>query len=270
MSILGYIVTAATVTRTTTIILVLVLTWLAIRYVGRFIRRSIDATGTLPAAGIFVNIARVAIVVVGFMTILSVLDVSITPVITALGVGGLAVSLALQDTLGNFFAGLQIIATRQIRPGDYVVLSGGEEGTVADIAWRTTTLRTQANNLVIVPNAVLGQAIVTNYQLPAQPLSVLVEFGVDYSADLAHAGEVVAEVAAEVMRDLQPALADEPPVVRFRAFADSQVTGVAIMRVSSYSDQYALRSAFIKRLHARFAEEGLSFPFPTRTVHIVP
>ena len=104
--------------------------------------------------------------------------------LTALGVGGLAVALALQDTLGNLFAGLQIVASKQVRPGDYLLLESGQEGSVTDIAWRYTTLRTQSNNLVVVPNAKLGQSIITNFQLPDQPLSVIIEFGVAYSSDL--------------------------------------------------------------------------------------
>lgn len=270
MSIFGYTLTGATVTKAITIILIILLTWLVVRYIGRFIRRSIDATGTIPAAGIFVNIARVVVLVIGLMTILSVLDVSITPVITALGVGGLALSLALQDTLGNFFAGLQIIATRQINPGDFITLSNGEAGTVVDIAWRTTTLRTETENLVIVPNAVLSQSIVTNYKLPERSFYVFVDFGVEYGTDLDYAESVALEVATEVMHELEPTLTDEPPVVRFREFADSQITGIAVLRVANFGQQYALRGAFVKRLHKRFLEEGINFPFPTRTVHIVP
>lgn len=269
MTILGYTIAADDITHTLTIILVIALTVLGARVAGKLIRKSMAITGALPSASIFVNIARVVIYAVGMMTVLSVLDISITPAITALGVSGLAVALALQDTLSNLFAGLQIIATRQIRPGDYLVLESAQEGIVADIAWRTTTLRTLSNNLVIVPNAVLAQAIITNYQLPAEALSVPIEFGVDYAADLERVEAVAAEVALQVMQELQPDLADPAPVVRFKAFGDSQITGVAFLRVSEFGDQFPLKSAFIKRLHARFTEEGMSFPYPTRMVHVV-
>ncbi len=239
----------------------------AMRIATGFVRNyAVSATGPLPSTSIFVNLTRIAIVLLGALLILNALNISITPVLTALGVGGLAVALALQDTLGNLFAGLQIVASKQVRPGDYLLLETGQEGTVEDIAWRYTTLRTQANNLVVVPNAKLGQAIVTNYQLPEQPLSITVEFGVAYGSHLGRVEEVALDVARGVMHDLQPAITDWEPLMRFRGFGESQVQAAIIMRVIDFGDQYALKSEFIKRLHARFAEEGIEFPFPQRVV----
>lgn len=256
--------------RTLAVLAIIVGTAVVARVVGAFVRHRMAAPGgALPSTSIFVNLARIAVVLFGGLLILNALNISVTPILTALGVGGLAVALALQDTLGNLFAGLQIVASRQIRPGDYLLLEGAQEGTVVDIAWRTTTLRTQAGNLVIVPNSTLGRAIVTNYRLPAEALSVLIEFGVSYDADLERVERVAAEVALDVMHEFQPSLADPAPAVRFRAFGESQITGLAILRVPDYGEQYPLRSAFIKRLHQRFAEEGIHFPYPARTVHVV-
>jgi len=184
VTLLGFDVSSLVLTRSLAIAVIIVATLIAMRVAGRVVRRSMAATGTLPATSIFVNITRMAIVLVAAFLVLAVFDISITPVLTALGVGGLAVALALQDTLGNLFAGLQIVASKQIRPGDYLLLDSGQEGTVTDTAWRTTTLRTQSDNLVIVPNGVLAQAIVTNYRLPAEAVAATVEFGVAYDADL--------------------------------------------------------------------------------------
>jgi small-conductance mechanosensitive channel len=269
MTILGLEISPDVLTRILVIAAIVVATLVLMRVAGRLVRRSMAATEALPATSILVNITRVAVLIIGALAILSVLDISITPVITALGVGGLAVALALQDTLGNLFAGLQMIASRQLRPGDYLLLDTGQEGTVVDVAWRTTTLRTQADNLVIVPNGKLAQAIVTNFRLPGEPLSVYVEFGVTYATDLDRAQTIATEVAGAVMAELHPEMTDYEPIVRFRAFADSQITMLAILRVTDYGDQYLLRSEFIKRLHERFAAEGIDFAFPTRTVHLV-
>jgi len=269
MTILGFEIPPDTLTRVLVIAAIVLATLVLMRIAGRLVRRSMAATEALPATSILVNITRAAVLIIGALAILSVLDISITPVITALGVGGLAVALALQDTLGNLFAGLQMIASRQIRPGDYLLLDTGQEGTVVDVAWRTTTLRTQADNLVIVPNGKLAQAIVTNFRLPGEPLSVYVEFGVTYATDLERAEAVATEVARSVMAELHPNMTDYEAIVRCRAFADSQITMLAVLRVTEYGDQYPLRSEFIKRLHERFAAEGIDFAFPTRTVHLV-
>ena len=155
-----------------------------------------------PVSALVRNIVRMLILAVGLLIILNGVGVNITPALAALGVGGLAVALALQEPLANFFAGVFITLAGQIRVGDYLKLDSGQEGYVADFSWRSTRLRMLANNLVIVPNAKLAQAIVVNYHLPAQDLAVLVEVGVDYASDLAHAERVVVEVAREVMEQV--------------------------------------------------------------------
>src|SRR5688572_31306944 len=104
-----------------------------------------QSEGLLPTTSILTNLTSVIVFALGFLVILQTLGISVTPVLGALGVGGLAVALALQDTLSNLFAGLHIIASRQVRLGDYVKLDSGEEGYVTDIQWRNTSIRALAN-----------------------------------------------------------------------------------------------------------------------------
>lgn len=130
---------------------------IAVVYLGRPAGRLVkdntsEVAGVLPAVSLLNYVARGIVYLSGALIILQALDISITPMVTALGVGGLAVALALQDTLSNLFAGMQIIASRKFQPGQFIRLDGGHEGTVVDITWRNTTLVTQSNMLVIVPN----------------------------------------------------------------------------------------------------------------------
>lgn len=255
------------VTRLVTVGLIVAGTLVAMQVASRLLRRSMAAHEAVPTTSIFINVVRGVILVLGFLAILAVFDISITPILTALGVGGLAVALALQDTLSNLFAGLQIVATRQIRPGDYVLLQTGQEGTVTDIAWRTTTLRAPSESLVIVPNSVLGQAIVTNFQSQLTALPAGVEFSVPLGSDLSLVERVAAEVAAAVMRDAAPEGVELPePSVRFKAFGEASVVCAAVLFAPLYGDQVPFRSAFIKALHERFAAEGLAFAVPKRVV----
>lgn len=218
--------------------------------------------GPLPSTSIFVNLTRIGVIALGALLVLHALGISVTPVLTALGVGGLAVALALQDTLSNLFAGLQLLASRQIHPGDHITLDTGQEGVVEDVTWRYTTLLAQGGNLVVVPNAKLAQSIVTNHALPEQPLSVPVEFSVAYGSDLDVVERVTSEVAAATVADLAPSLADYEPVVRFRSFEDSGIGALAILRSPTYADQFAIRSEFVKRLARAFAEHGIEIPYP--------
>ena len=175
--------------------------------------QSVDTYGSviapaLPVSSLTRNIAWGVIVVLGLLVILNGLGLSITPMLTALGVGGLAVALALQEPLANFFAGLFITLAGQIRVGDYIKLDSGQEGYVVDFSWRSTRLRMLANNLVVVPNSKLSQAILVNHHLPSQDLAVLVDVGVDYSSDLGHVETIVIEVGRGVMLEVSGGVPD--------------------------------------------------------------
>jgi small-conductance mechanosensitive channel len=220
----------------------------------------------LPVSSLTRHIAWGLAATVGVLVILNGLGLSITPMLTALGVGGLAVALALQEPLANFFAGVFITLGGQIRLGDYVKLDSGQEGYVADFSWRSTRLRMLPNNLVVVPNAKLAQAIVINHHLPTRDLAVLVEVGVDYASDLSHVERVVTEVGRAVMAEVPGGVDDFEPFIRYHTFADSSVNFTVILRAREFVDQYLIKHEFIKRLHARFTQEGIVIPFPIRTI----
>jgi small-conductance mechanosensitive channel len=234
-------------------------------------RQFVDVYGTviapvLPVSSLTYNIAWAMVAVLGLLVILNGLGLSITPMLTALGVGGLAVALALQEPLANFFAGLFITLAGQIRVGDYVKLDSGHEGYVVDFSWRSTRLRMLANNLVVVPNAKLAQAIVVNHHLPSRDLAVLVEVGVDYASDLRHVERVVTDVGREVMREVPGGVAEFDPFIRYHTFGDSSIDFTVILRAHEFVDQYLIKHEFIKRVHARFTLEGIVIPFPMRTL----
>lgn len=217
---------------------------------------------------VFRAVVRVGVLVVGLLVIFQTLGVNVTPVLTALGVGGLAVALALQDTLANLFAGLHILAVRQVRPGDYIRLESGEEGFVVDIGWRNTTIRTLPNNLVIIPNTRLASTVVTNYSLPESETAVLVPVGVSYDSDLERVEQVTLEVAREVLRTVPVGVPDFEPVVRYHTFGDSGIQFTVVLRSRTYPDQPVLRHEFIKQLYRRYRQEGIEIPFPVRTVYV--
>jgi small-conductance mechanosensitive channel len=222
--------------------------------------------GAFATSSIVVNLVRIAIVLVGLLVALESVGINITPIITALGVGGLAVALALQEPLSNLFAGLQLLAAKRVRLGDFVKLDNGDEGTVTDIAWRNTTITTLANNTVVIPNAKLVSAVVTNYHLPEPMMAFSVPVGVVYGSDLAKVERVALEVAKDVMATVQGGHSELEPAVRFTAFADSAITFNISMRVREFPAQFLMRHELIKRLYDRFNAEGIEFAYPTRTV----
>jgi small-conductance mechanosensitive channel len=222
--------------------------------------------GALPVTSLTQNIIRIVVLVIGLTIVLNGLGLSMTPIVTALGVGGLAVALALQDTLSNLFAGFYVTMSRQIRVGDYVQLESGHEGYLVDIAWRAARIRMLANNTIVVPNAKLAQSIVTNYHLPDQELAVSVEVGVDYGNDLQHVERVTLEVAGDVLRSVQGGVPAFTPLIRYHTFGDSRIGFTVILRAREFVDQYLLKHEFVKRLHKRYQEERIAIPVPVRTV----
>ena len=245
--------------------LTLVLARIAVAFVNSYARK---VKGVTPLTSIFTNITNIVVFVVGMLIILQSLGISITPMLTALGVGGLAVALALQDTLSNLFSGIHIIASGKIRPGDYIILDSGERGYVEDIAWRNTTIRALPNNMIIVPNSKMASAIITNYSQPEKEMSVYIEVGVSYDSDLGKVENVTLEVAKEVMSEIQGGISQFEPFIRYHTFGDSSIDFTVILRTREFINQYIIKHEFIKRLHERYNKEGINIPFPIRTVYM--
>jgi len=222
--------------------------------------------GDIPTTSLMQNVIRLLVVVIGLLTILSGLGVSITPLLTTLGVGGLAVALAMQDTLANLFAGFYVTVARQIRIGDYLRLDTADEGFLIDIGWRSSRLRTLANNMIVIPNSKLAQAIITNYDMPDKEIPVPINLRVDYGSDLDNVERVASEVAKDVLKTTPGGVASFEPVVRFHTFGESSIDCTVVLRAREFTDQAVLKHEFVKRLHQRYAKEGIRMPFPVRAV----
>jgi len=238
---------------------------------SRFIKiYSATIESTLPVTSLTQNIARIIIICVGILVILNSLGISVAPILATLGIGGLAVALALQDSLSNLFAGFHIIAAKQLRVGDYIKLETGAEGYVTDINWRNTKIRMLPNNLILVPNDKLTKSIITNYHLPEKEMSVLVELGVHYQSDLPWVEKVTCEVAKEVLQNVQGGVPDFEPFIRYHTFSDYSINFSVILRAKEFIDQYLLKHEFLKRIHQRFQKEGIIIPYPIRTIYYPP
>lgn len=247
----------------------LVITWAFSYLLVAITKLQMDVMGRkMPNTSILLNIIRVAVYAIGGLFILDILAISIAPALTALGVGGLAVALALQDTLGNLFAGLQMIAAKKLNPGDYIMLEGGEEGVVEDISWRNTTIRALGNHLIIVPNATVANGIVKNFILPDSQNSVLVPVGVAYDSDLKFVEKVAIEVGTAIQQGIPGAVIDHIPFVRYNEFGDSSINFNIILRSADFTSRYIIQHEYIKALHERFNKEGIEIPFPIRTVYM--
>ena len=200
---------------------------------------------------------------IGALIVLDTLGITISPLLGGLGITGLAVALALQPTLGNFFAGTYVLSDGALNVDDFIELSGGPSGYVVEVGWRSTKIPTVYNNLVIIPNSVLADTIVTNYQAPSNAISVLVHCGVSYDSDLTQVHDIALECSRKAVRE-SPSATDFDPVVNFNNFGDSNIDFYVFAQANDRIAGFALKSDIIKEMHARFTEEGIEINYPVR------
>ena len=246
-----------------TVLTILLITIFLARLLGRFISYyTASDSSRIPASSIFTNLAKVIIYVVGVALILSRVGVSLTPIITTLGIGGVAIGLALQPTLGNLFAGIQIVSSHQIEPGDFVRLASGDEGTVEDVTWSNTTIRKVTSELIVVPNSVLGQEPVINFSRNNHQHTLVVPGMVTANTDALRLERIVREVANEVMLNSHYTYKAATPNFRLTATTAGGISFNTILPIISYRSEPVVRSEFLELLVERFAAEGIELARP--------
>ena len=222
-----------------------------------------------PAVGVARVSVRLLIGALAIITALQTLGVPVAPLLTTLGVGSLAVALALQETLANFFAGLYLLADRPVRTGDYIKIDGaqgqGEEGYVESIGWRSSRLRTLANNTVIVPNQKLSQAILINFNLPAKPVGMAVNVVVAATAEPTAVEACLNDELVRAAAEL-PALIGGKPAARLTDLTDAGQVWSCGVQVADMESQGPAGHELRKRLLGRLRREGIALGVPARLV----
>jgi small-conductance mechanosensitive channel len=226
------------------------------------IRRGLERTPKLISSFFSIIVYIIAIVI-----ILGYFKLDITPLIAGVGLGALAIGLALQSTLANFFAGLHLISDHPIRVGDFIELENDLSGTVDDIGWRSTRIKTLTDNLLIIPNSKLADSNITNFSMPKQDLLIFIPCGAAYDSDLIKVERVTLEVAKEIQNTVEGAVKEYQPLFRFKEFGDSNINFIAILKVSEPMKRFTVRNEFIKLLKQRFDNENIEISWPIRKIY---
>jgi len=211
---------------------------------------------------IFKKILHAVIYAIAIMVLLGQLGVEITPLIASLGIGGLAIALALQDTLKSLFAGTYLISDKSIKPGDFIEIDDTTKGYVESIGWRSCKLKTLQGNLIIIPNSKLAESTMTNMFYPDKKISIPIECGVAYDSDLEKVETICTEVAKSIQENVEGAVNDFEPLVRYKEFGDSNINFSIILKAEEPVKKFIVRHEFIKALHKRFKQEGIEISFP--------
>lgn len=213
------------------------------------------------------NLVKIIIYLAFLIIVLERLGIAVAPLLAGLGIAGLAVALALQDTLSNFFAGLHILADKPVREGDLVRLENGLEGNIENIGWRSTKILKGDNTHVIIPNAKLAQSIITNLSTPNEKTAVTYEVGVDYKEDVDTIEKIIFDVLKKVQKDNPDIVKDSEPWVRFDKFGDYALIFKYGYMVTNYNGQFAALKAVNRELFYAFKKNKINIPFPVRTIY---
>lgn len=218
---------------------------------------------------IFVRrIINISVYIIAAAVIFRQFGVEITPLLAGLGIAGIAIGLALKDTLANFFSALYITVDRPMRIGDFVEIDENTSGYVKDIGWRTTRLKTWDGNYLVIPNAKIAESVLRNYNAPANEMTVTVNCGVAYNSDLEKVEKIAIDVAKKIQKSNDGAVDDFEPFVRFKEFGDSSINFTAYLKVKDRPSRFRVTHVFIKALKKAFDKEKISIPFPQRDVHM--
>ncbi len=251
--------------RTTTIIAIVIFLDRLFNNLIQVYSHKVDILKT--SGGVVRTFVRIAVIGLGLLILMDSFGVSITPLLASLGIGSLAVALALQPTLENFFSGIQIIVDKPIKIGQFVKLDSGEQGYVEKVGWRSTWVRMLPNNVVVIPNKILVSSKIVNYYYPETEMAVLVQVGVHYEADLKRVEKVTIDVGKEVMKEVQGGVPEFEPFIRYHTFNDFSIDFTVILRAKEFVDNYLIKHEFIKRLHERYNKEGIIIPYPIRAIN---
>ncbi len=212
-----------------------------------------------------VGVLIVAVIILGYLFNIStlVLLLAIVGAVTGL-------TVVFQEPLNNLVSGVSLTVSNRLAPGNWIRLPSGIEGQVVDIQWDVTLVQQLAKNLIVLPNKVMTEAEIINYDRPTSELRVPVTVGVSYDSDLARVEQVTLEEANLIMHQVNRDTPTMAPIIRYHTFADFSINFDVFLRAAKYDDQFLLKHEFIKRLHQRYEDEGIVIPFPIRTLHTRP
>ncbi|MEM5878220.1 MAG: mechanosensitive ion channel family protein [Candidatus Aenigmatarchaeota archaeon] len=231
----------------------------------RISRRASEKTET-KVDDTLLNIAhsslKAAFIVIALLYTLSIWGVEISPILASLGIAGIAVALALQQTLSNIFAGIALIMDKTIRVGDIVKLDTGEMGEIYSITLRAVRIKTFDNEMIIIPNSIVANAKIQNLLQPDPTVRVNIDFSVEYGTD----PEYVKRIVLEEINTMKIIDREKEARVLFLAMGESSLNFRVMFWVDHIDKRWPAHQEAITKIYRRLYKEGIGIPFPQRTV----
>ncbi len=213
-----------------------------------------------------IHVTPIVIFSVAVIMALDILGVSVAPLVAGLGIGGIAVALAIQPTLGNFLSGVYLITEGDLNEGDFIELDKGPSGFVVDVGWRSTKIQDRHNNRILIPNSKMIDSIMTNFHSESSVVTVFTKCGISYESDLDLVERTALEVATSVRDDLEEAEDDYEPLIYFTDFGDSNIDFLLLLQARDRPGSFVVKHELIKRLRVRFNQENVEINYPVRKI----
>jgi MscS family membrane protein len=234
---------------------------------GRWLSARTDTEIDDKIIGFLEITARYIIWFIAFLLVLSYLEIDITPLVAGAGIIGLAVALAAQDILSNFFGGALIVIDKPFKVNDRIRV---EEhlGDVVSIGPRSTRIRTLDYQLLTIPNSKIASSIIINYAMPDVKLKVKIPVSVAYGSDVKRVKEILVDIAKEAAEEVDFILHEPAPSVYFLEFGASSLDFMMVVWASAFNLAWEVKDHINNRIDERFREEGIEIPFPQMDVHM--
>ncbi len=209
------------------------------------------------------KILKAVVIILAVIFVFNAWNVNISPLLATAGIAGLAVGLAVKDSLNNILGGLQLVLDRTFKVEDKVQLESGEMGVILDIGLRSTKLRTYDNEVIYIPNGYLANAKIKNFTHPDVSIRVNVEFGVVYGSD----PEKVEQVVLDALKQIDTVIEEPEPAVQFLKMSDFSLDFIARAWVREYTEAYSTKLKMTEEVYNALNKAHIGIPFPTRTVY---
>jgi small-conductance mechanosensitive channel/CRP-like cAMP-binding protein len=236
---------------------------LFLSFVGHFLspERAIK-TGRTPMPDLLRDLIRYGVFLLAFAVILkAVWGEEVAPLIGALGIGGIVLGLALQETLSNFFAGLSLLAEKPFAPGDWIRIGDRQEGQVEHVTWRATKIRTRDNDYQIFPNSVVAKDVIVNFRQPEVVHAIRLTIGASYK----DAPDKVKSTLREILGSVQGVLLEPKPIIYLKSYGDFSINYEIKCYIEDYVNRPVIEDRVMHRIWYAFRRAGIEIPFPTQT-----
>ncbi|MCP2520489.1 mechanosensitive ion channel family protein [SCandidatus Aminicenantes bacterium Aminicenantia_JdfR_composite] len=210
------------------------------------------------------KILKALVIILAIIFIFDAWNINIGPILATAGIAGVALALAVKESLANIIGGVQLVLDKTFKVGDKVQLESGEVGVILDIGLRTTKLKTYDNEVIYIPNSYLANSKIKNYSQPDLSQRVNVEFGVEYGSD----PEKVKKVVVDAIKKINTVLEDPPPEVIFTNLSDFSLDFIARAWVKNYNDAFSTSLKMREAIYDALNKANIGIPFPTRTIYV--